>query len=78
VCRDSGFYEIRLNTLRDFRFEVKQRHFSVDSLITDHVLHFTNQKGQPVEVPICIIYCFDETGELTVERVYIDEARMIR
>jgi len=39
--RDSGFYEIRLNALPDFRFEVKQRHFSVDSL-AEHVLHFTN------------------------------------
>src|SRR5712671_7929698 len=26
-------YEIRLNALPDFRFEVKQRHFSADSLI---------------------------------------------
>ena len=38
-------YEIRLNALPDFRFEVKQRHFSADSLIAEHVLHFTNQKG---------------------------------
>ena len=41
------------------------------------VLHFTNKKGQPVEVPMCIVYCFDETGKLSEERVYIDEARMM-
>ena len=70
-------YEIRLNALPDFRFEVKQRHFSADSLIAEHVLHFTNKKGQPVGVPMCIVYCFDETGKLTEERVYIDEARMM-
>ncbi len=69
-------YEIRLNALPDFRFEVKQRHFSADSLIAEHVLHFTNKKGQPVEVPMCIVYCFDEAGKLSEERVYIDEARM--
>ena len=70
-------YEIRLNALPDFRFEVKQRHFSVDSLIAEHVLHFTNKKGQPVEVPMCIVYCFDEAGKLSEERVYIDEAKMM-
>ena len=69
-------YEIRLNALPDFRFEVKQRHFSADSLIAEHVLHFTNKKGQAVEVPMCIIYCFDEAGKLSEERVYIDEARL--
>ena len=69
-------YEIRLNALPDFRFEVKQRHFSADSLIAEHILHFTNKNGQPVEVPMCIIYCFDEAGKLSEERVYIDEARL--
>ena len=70
-------YEIRLNALPDFRLEVKQRHFSADSLIAEHVLHFTNKKGQPVEVPMCIVYCFDEAGKLSEERVYIDEVRMM-
>ena len=58
-------------------WQVKQRHFSADSLIAEHVLHFTNKKGQPVEVPMCIVYCFDEAGKLSEERVYIDEARMM-
>jgi hypothetical protein len=70
-------YEIRLNALPDFRFEVKQRHFSADCLIAEHVLHFTNQKGRPVEVPMCIVYCFDQAGKLSEERVYIDETRMV-
>ena len=70
-------YEIRLNALPDFRFEVKQRHFSTNSLIAEHVLHFTNKQGQPVAVPMCIVYCFDEAGKLSEERVYIDEARMM-
>ena len=69
-------YEIRLNALPDFRFEVKQRHVSADSVIAEHVLHFTSKKGQPVEVPMCIVYCFDEAGKLSEERIYIDEARM--
>jgi hypothetical protein len=70
-------YEIRLNALPDFRFEVTQRHMSTDSVIAEHVLHFTNTKGQPVAVPMCIVYCFDEAGKLCEERVYIDEARMM-
>src|SRR5437870_5320287 len=70
-------YEVRLNALPGFRFEVKQRHFSADSLIAEHVLHFTNQKGQSVEVAMCIVYCFDEAGKLSEERVYIDEVRMM-
>jgi hypothetical protein len=41
------------------------------------VLHFTNTQGQPVAVPMCIVYCFDETGKLSEERVYIDEAKMM-
>jgi hypothetical protein len=70
-------YEIRLNALPDFRFEVTKRHFSADALIAEHVLHFTNKQGQPVGVPMCIIYCFDEAGKLIEERVYIDEAKLI-
>jgi hypothetical protein len=70
-------YESRLNALPDFRFEVTQRHLSADSLIAEHVLHFTNKQGQPVAVPMCIVYCFDETGKLSEERVYIDEAKMM-
>lgn len=70
-------YEVRLNALPDFRFEVTQRHFSADSLIAEHVLHFTNQQGQPITVPMCIVYCFDEAGKLSAERVYIDEAKLL-
>ena len=70
-------YEFRLNALPDFRFEVTQRHFSTDSLIAEHVLHFTNKQGQAVAVPMCIVYCFDEAGKLSEERVYIDEAKMM-
>ena len=70
-------YEIRLNALPDFRFEVKQRHFTDDSLIAEHLLCFTDKKGQPVEVPMCIIYCFDEAGKLSEERIYIDESKLV-
>jgi len=55
---------------------VTQRHFSADSLIAEHILHFTNQKGQPVSVPICIVYCFDDAGKLSEKRIYIDETRL--
>ncbi|HLW68998.1 MAG TPA: nuclear transport factor 2 family protein [Candidatus Binataceae bacterium] len=70
-------YEVRLNALPDFRFEVKQRHFSADSLIAEHLLCFTDKQGQPVEVPMCIIYCFNEAGKLSEERVYIDESKLV-
>jgi hypothetical protein len=70
-------YEIRLNALPDFRFEVTRRHMSADSVIAEHVLHFTNKQGRAVAVPMCIVYCFDEAGKLSEERVYIDEARML-
>jgi hypothetical protein len=70
-------YEVRLNALPDFRFEVTQRHVNPDSIIAEHVLHFTNTKGQAVTVPMCIVYCFDEVGKLSEERIYIDEARIL-
>jgi len=70
-------YDVRLHALPDFRFEVKQRHFSADSLIAEHLLCFTNKQGQPVEVPMCIIYCFNETGKLSEERIYIDETKLV-
>ena len=69
-------YEKRMFALPGFRFEVIQRHFSADSLIAEHMLHFTNQKGQPVEVPVCIVYCFDAAGKLSDERIYMNEAQM--
>jgi len=69
-------YEVRLNALPDFRFEVKQRHFSADSLIAEHLLCFTNKQGQSVEVPMCIIYCFNKAGKLSEERIYIDETKL--
>jgi hypothetical protein len=46
-------------------------------VIAEHVLHFTNKQGRAVAVPMCIVYCFDEAGKLSEERVYIDEARML-
>ncbi|MGH7965103.1 MAG: nuclear transport factor 2 family protein [Candidatus Binatia bacterium] len=70
-------YEKRMFALPGFRFEVKQRYFSTDSLIAEHLLHFTNQKGQPMEVPVCIVYLFDETGKLVEERIYMNEAQMM-
>jgi hypothetical protein len=70
-------YEVRLNALPDFRFVVKQRHFSADSLIAEHLLRFTNKQGQSVEVPMCIIYCFNEAGKLSEERIYIDETKLV-
>jgi hypothetical protein len=69
-------YEVRINALPDFRFEVKQRHFTADSVIAEHLLCFTNKQGQPIEVPMCIIYCFDEAGKLSEERIYIDETKL--
>jgi hypothetical protein len=69
-------YEFRLNALPEFRFEVVERHFGTDALIAEHVLHFTNKAGEAVEVPMCIVYCFDELGKLREERVYIDESKM--
>ncbi len=69
-------YEIRLNALPDFRFEVTQRHFTADSLIAEHLLCFTSKQGQPIAVPMCIIYCFDDAGKLSEERIYIDETRL--
>jgi hypothetical protein len=70
-------YEARLKALPDFRFVVKQRHFSDDSLIAEHLLCFTNKQGQTVEVPACIVYCFNEAGKLSEERIYIDESKLV-
>jgi hypothetical protein len=70
-------YDVRLNALPDFRFVVKQRHFSANSLIAEHLLCFTNKQGQPVEVPMCIIYCFNDAGKLSEERIYIDETKLV-
>jgi hypothetical protein len=70
-------YDVRLKALPDFRFIVKQRHFTSDSLIAEHSLCFTNQQGQPVEVPMCIIYCFNDAGKLSEERIYIDESKLV-
>ncbi len=70
-------YDVRLNALPDFRFIVKQRHFTPESLIAEHLLCFTNPQGQPVEVPMCIIYCFNEAGKLSEERIYIDETKLV-
>ena len=70
-------YEARLKALPDFRFEVKQRHFSDDSLIAEHLLCFTNKQGQTVEVPTCIVYCFNDVGKLSQERIYIDETKLV-
>lgn len=69
-------YELGITSLPDFRFEVVQRHFTPDSLIAEHMLHFTNQKGQAVAVPMCVIYCFDEAGKLSEERIFFNETQV--
>ena len=30
-----------------------------------------------MEVPMCIIYCFDEAGKLSAERIYFNEAQLM-
>ena len=70
-------YEVGITALPAFRFEVVQRHFTPDSLIAEHVLHFTDKEGQAVEVSMCIIYCFDEAGKLSEERIYFNEAQLM-
>ena len=74
--RDSirTFYEDRLRTLPGFGFAVQQQHLSADSVIAEHTLSFLDNSGQRVEVPVCIVYCFDETGKLAGERIYFNDA----
>jgi len=38
-------YEVGITALPAFQFEVVQRHFTPDSLIAEHVLHFTDEEG---------------------------------
>jgi len=69
-----GFYADRLRTLPGFRFDLQQQYLSDNAVVAEHLLSFRDKKGQPVEVPVCIIYRFDDKRKLAGERIYFNDA----
>jgi hypothetical protein len=43
-------------------------------VVAEHPLSFLDKSGQRVEVPVCIVYCFEESGKLAGERIYLNDA----
>lgn len=81
-----ALYEDLFRAFPDFRVEVKQQHVSDQAVIIELVNKGTHTgswlgvpaTGRPIEVSLCIIYTFDESEKLAGERVYYDEALMLR
>jgi predicted ester cyclase len=84
--RVRAFYEAVLRAFPDLRFEVEHEHVGDRSIVCEVRLAGTHEgpwmgiapTGRKVNVTNCLVYTFDARGRLAGERVYFDEAGMLR
>jgi steroid delta-isomerase-like uncharacterized protein len=81
-----GLYESVFRAFPDARFDVKHQHVSDDAVIFEIVLSGTHEgawlgvpaSGRRLEITDCVVLTFDHRGKLAGERVYFDEASLLR
>lgn len=59
-------------------------HYTFDIVIVEYAMHGTvavplgeAAAGRPVKFNACGVYCFDERGKLTSERIYLDTGNLL-
>lgn len=59
-------------------------HYTFDAVIVEYVMRGTvavtlggASAGRPVTFNVCGVYCFDEAGKLTSERIYLDTGNLL-
>jgi steroid delta-isomerase-like uncharacterized protein len=81
-----SFYQQLMAALPDLQIQVKQKHVTDDSVLLEVLIRGTHlgpwrglpATGRRVEVPLCGVYTFDDSGRLAGERIYYDRATILR
>jgi steroid delta-isomerase-like uncharacterized protein len=80
------FYADLFQGFPDFHIDVTQRHIGYEAIILEVIIsgtHMNEWRGIPAsgrrfEVPICVVFPFDESDRITGERTYFDSALWLR
>jgi steroid delta-isomerase-like uncharacterized protein len=81
-----AFYADLFQGFPDFHIDVTQRHVSDEAVILEVIISGTHTNewrgipasGRPIEVPLCVVFPFDESDRITGERAYFDGALWLR
>jgi hypothetical protein len=70
--------------ISDLGADLVQIHYTFDTVIVEYAMRGTAAvvlNGTPAQRPVtfnsCVVYCFDETGSLTSERIYLDTGNLL-
>jgi steroid delta-isomerase-like uncharacterized protein len=81
-----AFYADFFTGFPDLKVEITRRYVSDDAIIIEVTVSGTHKgpwsgipaTGRWAQVPICIIFPFDDNDRITGERVYFDSAHLLR
>ncbi len=81
-----AFYEGMFQSFPDFYINEKQRYINDEAVILEVVVSGTHQNtwngvpatGRRVDIPICVVFTFDEKDEIAGEQVYFDTGVVMR
>jgi steroid delta-isomerase-like uncharacterized protein len=81
-----AFYVDLFTGFPDLHFEITRRYVSDEAIIVEATLSGTQKNlfngipatGRRVQFPLCTIFPFDENDRITGERVYFDNALVLR
>ncbi len=70
--------------IADLAGDIVYIHYAYDAVIVEYVMRGTvavalggAPAGRPATVTVCGVYCFDEEGKLTSERIYLDTGHLL-
>jgi hypothetical protein len=70
--------------IADLGGEIAHIHYTFDAVVVEYVMRGTVDvplggapAGRPVTLSACGVYCFDEHGKLTSERIYLDSGSLL-
>jgi steroid delta-isomerase-like uncharacterized protein len=81
-----AFYADLLRALPDLHIDVQRRHAGEDAVVLEVIIRGRHlgawrglpATGRPVEFPLCAIFTFDETDQLSGETIDYDRATVLR
>jgi steroid delta-isomerase-like uncharacterized protein len=81
-----AFYADLFRGFPDFHIDVTQRHVSDEAIIMEVIISGTHKNewsgipasGRRAQFPLCCVFPFDDNDRITGERVYYDNALLLR
>jgi hypothetical protein len=70
--------------ISDLGADIVHMHYTFGAVIVEYAMRGTAAAtlggapaGRPVRFNSCVVYCFDESGKLTSERIYLDTGNLL-